>query len=222
MYAASSAWYESGTVWAAAGAVAVVVVGIATMLVTYKVTTTRQKLSWAIQHTSLLSDGTSYRDLLKVSYRDQAVKAPTIVSVTLYNAGKRDIPSSSFDDERPFIVDIGVNILAKLPTNDDPLIEEGHPLPEEKVQIDGSRLAIGPWLIPARGFVHTVLLVDGTPEDVRAESSLINVDVINTTSQESFADIFRVGLSAGLSASGLFSPIVAGVVRALDGRQSRK
>jgi hypothetical protein len=135
----------------------------------------------------LREESASYGDLLKVTYGDQQVKAPTIVNVSLTNAGSKDIPSEAFDDGRPIVVDIGVNILAELPAT-------GDPLPEGKVQISGSRLTVGPWLIRAKGWISTALMADGVPQAIQIENPLINGDISSglkdqTTSESYYASM---------------------------------
>jgi len=151
--------------------VVAVAVGIATVRVTWRATNRRHKLSCIVRYTPLLAESNSYGNLIKVTYGDKAVKMPTIVLIWLYNTGRTDISSSSFDDSRPFVVDIGVNILANIPATD------GESLPEDKFRIDGSHVMIGPYLIDAGAWIVTTLLVDGIPENVQMKNPLVNTDV---------------------------------------------
>jgi hypothetical protein len=171
VYVASSAWYESATVWAAVGVLAVIAVGIATILVTYNVAVTRQRLTWTVASTSLLGEKTSYGPLLKVTYNDQKVGNPTIVTIVLNNIGRKDIPSSSFDGQRGIIIDVKAHIVAELPAR-------GTPLPDELSWIEDSRYEFRPWLIRAGSWIEVVLLVDGAPGEIDISSPLIDVDVI--------------------------------------------
>ncbi len=171
MYLASAAWYDSTTLWAVTGVVVAIAVGIATVWATRKASPRRHKLSCIVRYTSLLTEGNSYGNLLKVTYNEKPVNTPTIVNVWLYNTGRTDISSSSFDDKRPLVIDIGVNILALIPAAD------GEPLPRDKFQIEGSCVMIGPWLIDAGKWIVATLLVNGIPENVKTTNSLIDTDV---------------------------------------------
>jgi hypothetical protein len=172
MYIAAAAWYESATLWAVTGVVVAVAVGIATIRATWKAARTRHKLSCIVRYTALLAEDNSYGNLLKVTYGDITLKRPTIVNVWLYNTGQTDIPSSSFDGNGPFVVDIGVDILAHIPAVD------GERLPRDRFRIDGSQVMIGPYLINSKTWIVTTLLVDGIPEDVQIVANpLIGTDV---------------------------------------------
>ncbi len=170
MHVESAAWYSSATAWAAMGVIAVIVIGIATILAMYKTANKRNKLSCVVRYNSLLGDHTSYGDLLKVTYNDQAVDAPTVVNIWLYNTGKMDIPSDSFDGGRPFIFDLGATVVAELPT-------QGEHLPADKFWIEGSRVMIGPWVIYSNLWLTANLLVDGIPENVQMISPILNTDL---------------------------------------------
>jgi hypothetical protein len=171
MYLATAPWYESAALWGITGAVVAVAVGIATIWATGKVARTRHKLSCIVRYTSLLAEGNSYGNILKVTYGDITLRRPTIVNIWLHNTGQTDISSSSFNDNGPFVVDIGVDILAHFPAID------GERLPRDRFKIDGSRVMIGPYLIDAKTWIVTTLLVDGTPENVQVISPLIETDV---------------------------------------------
>lgn len=171
MYIAAAAWYGPAALWAAAGVVVAVAVGIATIRATRRAATRRHKLSCIVRYTPLLTDGNSYSNLLGVTYGDITIKRPTIVNIWLYNTGQTDITSSSFDANRPFIVDIGVDILARIPATD------GERLPGDRFRIEGSQVMIGPYLIDAGTWIVSTLLVEGIPENVQVTNPLISTDV---------------------------------------------
>jgi hypothetical protein len=171
---ASGSWYASATLWAAAGVVAVLVVGAATIMATYRVAANRQKLVYTLRHTPLLSRNASYGDLLTVTYSGKQITEPAVLSIWLTNVGKKDIPSSAFDGARPIVVDVRTRIVALLPTGRK---FGGESIPSDEIGFNGSCLSIAPTLIRARWSVVAELLVDGSIGDVTVTSPLIDVDV---------------------------------------------
>ncbi len=171
---ASGSWYGSATLWAAAGVVAVLVVGAATIMATYRATTNRQKLLYTLRRTPLLSRSGSYGDLLTVTYSGKQVNEPAVLSIWLTNVSNKDIPSSAFDGSRPIVVDVGMRIIALLPTGRK---FGGESIPADEIGFDGSRLTIEPTLIRAHWSIVVELLVEGSCDDVVVTSPLINVDV---------------------------------------------
>jgi hypothetical protein len=171
--ASQSHWYESGTFYAAAGAIAVVVIGAVTIWVTLRVGSIKRQLTYSMtDDTPLLATTTGLaRADLEVLYQGQRLDAPRVISVRLASRGRRDIASGDFDQNRPLAIDVGVPIVKRLAT------ESAPELPEAAVRVDGQRLIVGPCLIRKRQVISFSFLVDGGPPLLSHEDYLLNVDV---------------------------------------------
>lgn len=89
----ADAWYNSGTFWTGAGAAATLVVGIATVAVTFLTRFARPRLEYAMGTvTPLLTAPDGVRADLELSHRGVRLEHPYVVQVTLTGRGRRDIP----------------------------------------------------------------------------------------------------------------------------------
>ncbi len=160
-------WYASGTFWAAAGFVAVVLFGALTVLVTYVVGTPRRQLTYCIiSDVSLLAWAPdTAREIVQVRFRDQPVQFPRVLSVNLTARGRRDIRSSDFDQGKPLALDVGVRIVGVLAKKELP------------GGFTGSTFQIGPTLIRKRQSSNFTFLVDGEGGKLTCVSPLIDVVV---------------------------------------------
>jgi hypothetical protein len=150
---AAGHWYTSGTLWAVLAVVASLVVGVPTFLVTWA---PRQRLLYgAAPATRLLTTGTSL-DNLEIRHRGRPLANPHLLDVTLTNRGRRDIPSSAFDQGRPLVFDVGAAILEVLQVRCDPMSALTPP-----TRHYGNALMIGPELISRSETITISLLVDG-------------------------------------------------------------
>jgi hypothetical protein len=93
---------------------------------------------------------------LTVVYDGAALDDPRFAELRLINPSRKDIPSSTFDQEMPLCFDLGATILKVLQTTVTP---SGPPFPRTK--IDGSTVEIGPGLIRKRSQINLVLVADG-------------------------------------------------------------
>lgn len=171
--AGHSHWYTSGTFYAAAGAIAVVVIGFITVWATLFVGSTKRRLTYSLtDDTPLLATTTALaRADVEVVYQGQRLDAPRVVSVRLVSQGRRDIASDDFDQERPLAIDLGVPIVKRLATESAPEI------PESAIRVEGSKLMFGPCLIRKRQVMSFAFLVDGGRPQLSHEDYLLNVDV---------------------------------------------
>ena len=117
MIDAAGQWYTSGTFWAAAAVFVALLVGIPTFWVTW---VPRQRLFYGARPpTPLLTAGAAIDDL-EIRQRGRQLAAPHLVDVTLTARGRRDIPSSAFDQGRPLVFDVGASIVEVLQIRSDP------------------------------------------------------------------------------------------------------
>lgn len=100
---------------------------------------------------------------------------PYILIVRLISRSRRDIPSDIFDQNRPIILDVGVPIIALLPSDD-------NNDPSPKFEYSGSVLKIGPDLIGRRQDMTFTILADGASARLESEAHLINGRVLEQPS----------------------------------------
>lgn len=163
--ASTQHWYQSATLWGALGAVAVVVIGVLTIAVTYFIGTARPILNYSLPISIPLLSLPPRPDL-EVIYKGQSLQHPHTVMVNLINSGRRDISSGSFDQQKPIVLDIGVPIV-------DLLGEERH----RELVVDGTAVKIPPRLIRRREEISISLLCDGQRPSLTCQSHLIDVKV---------------------------------------------
>jgi hypothetical protein len=172
---ASAPWYTSGAFWAGASVVAVVLVGAATVLVTWLVGVPKRALLYSVPvETSLLPRygrfaKNAFSDL-EITHGGKKLDDPHIISLRLESASRRDIRSDDFDQGRPLVFHVGAPVVT--------LLGAGIPLnfPPEGFRIRGDRAEIGPVLIRKKDLLTIDLLTDGRP-DLVCESPLIDVSV---------------------------------------------
>lgn len=162
-------WYESETFWTAAGVVVAVLVGVATLTVTYRVAYPRRRLVYALKVTPLLN--TSSRYGLEISYRDKVIREPHLAELVIEGKGRRDITSATFDNNAPLTFHLTAQIVHVLHT-----IGNTSNLP---VELDDQEraLKIGPGRIGRRQRLVTTVLVDGKPYLMCRDNPLIDVKV---------------------------------------------
>lgn len=142
--------------------VATVTFGLWAVWVAWRVAYPKRRLLYAMPvATRLLNAERDVRQGLEVRRGDQILSDPYVLEVTLVNQGRRDIPSSAFDQGRPLTLDVGVPVLDVLKTTSSP----GHGLPS--VTVEGTALKIGPDLISRRQKISFSLLVDGPDPKLR-------------------------------------------------------
>ena len=167
---ASGSWYTSSAFWAAAGAVVALTVGALTVVLTsyYR---PRGRLVYGLLSTEPLLSAASPTSDLQILYNGQVVDYPQLVVIRLANEGGRDIPSSSFDEARPLILDLNVDIVTILR---DASSLESEPL---KIEVEGSRLNIGPGLIRRGDEIQLVILARGRGAHLTVQNPLMDVTV---------------------------------------------
>jgi hypothetical protein len=92
--------------------------------------------------------------------------------VYLVCSGRRDIPSSAYDQGKPVEIDLGVRIQE--------LTRTSSSVPTTRLvgaHAEGTALVIGPGLISRRQVLGFILQIDGEPSGLRCRTSLIDVKI---------------------------------------------
>lgn len=158
----ASAWYSSGTFWTATAAVVTLLVGVATVSVTYLTRFARQRLDYGMRTVApLLTAPDGVRDDLRLFHRGVRLEHPYLAEVVLAGRGRRDIPRSAFDNGDPIRLDLHVPIVELLQGSVIDATSSATPAP--RVRIDGTALLVGPALIGRRQRLTLTVLVEGEP-----------------------------------------------------------
>jgi hypothetical protein len=180
---ASGAIYTSGTFWAFAGVVAVVLSTVVLALVTLRAANPRRPVLYWTGDTTPLLDKHANLPQLKVSMRlrssrrrwnpyGQALKSPHIVKVGLISKGRTDITPASFGGS-PLRLDVGAPVVEFLSVA---TVPGDRQVP--RVRADGTTLLVEPVLIGKRESINISMLVDGeSPVLSRPQQLLIDVDI---------------------------------------------
>jgi hypothetical protein len=165
-------WYSSGTLWTALGVVVTLLIGVLTLLVTW---VRRQRLYyWAPPATPLLAPGMRGIADLEIRHDGRQLADPYLLEVTLTARGRRDIPSSAFDQGRPMVFDLGDEIVKVLQVRCSPAASLAPPVTHED-----STLRVGPELVGRHQTTTISVLVDGDrPRLVCTQPVLAQVTLI--------------------------------------------
>lgn len=162
-------WYESAIFWAAAGVVAVLLIGGLTILAQF--VAGKPGLTYGMQ-----SQTSKYTfEELAVLHVDH----PQILLVCLDNPKRVDVASKAFDQDKPLILDVGVPILSletKFAVQSESLESLADP-PAVAVTVDGTALKVGPCLIRKRLRLRFVVSANGATPRLTCQSPLVNVPV---------------------------------------------
>ncbi|MEV7341074.1 hypothetical protein [Streptomyces sp. NPDC093544] len=166
---ASGAFYTAETFWTAAGVAVAVLVGCGAIWAAFRAAHPRRRLTYATNHSPLVHqriDGS-----LEIRRNGTLLTDPHLVRLVLTNPGRRDIPSSAFDQGQPFRVDLAVPYLEMVGTESEPSAAQPPP-----VSVRGSEVTIGPGRIGCGTTITYLLLVDTVPA-YRCRHSLLDVRV---------------------------------------------
>lgn len=173
----ASQWYSSGTFWAAAGTIAVLITGaIATFVALWQANPVR-RLECVMSSAPLLQDSAQEMPgRLQITWDGVELQDPHILEVNLISRGRRDIASEDFDQALEFRV--GAKILAILRTASGPKSSTFR-----AVSFEDDLLKVGPGLIRRQQSIKFTLLAVG-PEPMLSSSAAalrdVNVEVLST------------------------------------------
>ncbi len=168
---ASGFWYTSGAFWAGAGVAAVLLAGLLGVVAAYS-----QRPALLVYELlsaePLLRVSGSHGSDLQISYQDQIIADPQLLIVQLANQGGKDIPSFSFDADRPLVLDLNAQIIS--------VLRNASALGSDLAQltVKGSLLKVGPNLIRRGDVIELVILASGSGARlVLVDNPLIDVKV---------------------------------------------
>jgi hypothetical protein len=151
-------FYTSEIFWMAAAVVVALVVGVGTVWIGWRGSNPKRGLRFGAEAIPLLEPMEGARTAIEVRYSGRAVDDAHLVKLTLINTGRRDIPSTAFDQDAPLRLNTTVPLLEVLDIKTQPATAA-----PPDVTIDGTELRIGPSRIGRRQRIHIVALAEGTP-----------------------------------------------------------
>jgi hypothetical protein len=180
MYTAGQ-WYTSGTFYGAASLIAIVLIGLLTVWVTYSVGVIKKRLTYTLVQTIPLVTATSTipKEDLQVLYRGASLAEPRIVALRLSNQGSRDIRSDDFDQGKPLEIEVGAHIVTQLSMKPKP--------PDTHIsglRFENTKVIVEPSLIRRRQSITLELLVDGHTSKLSVDSPLVDVDIKEQDSED--------------------------------------
>ncbi|WP_461072155.1 hypothetical protein [Streptomyces pseudoechinosporeus] len=170
MIAADPFW-ASGTFWGAAGVITTVLVGIGAIWATLRSAHPKRRIAYEFEATALGSRNHTLGSTLELRLNRMVLSNPHIVRVAIKNTGRRDVPSSAFDNATPIRVRLETPILEVLNAESVPREAQipTYEIAEHEFHIKPSR--IGKDVV-----VTYTLLVDDNPRP-SLTSSLVDVRV---------------------------------------------
>jgi pentapeptide repeat protein len=196
-------WYNSGTFWAAAGAIAVLGTGAVATFVAFWLANPIRRLDCAMSAAPLLKGSAQEMPgSLHITWDGVELKDPHILEVTLTSRGRRDIASEDFD--QPLEFRVGATIKAILRTASGPKSSTFR-----AVSFKDDTLSIGPGLIRRRQSIKfTLLAVGREPMLSSAATALrdVDVEVLSTDSPQrrwALRTKVAVGVAVTAGAAGL-------------------
>ncbi|SCG78131.1 hypothetical protein [Micromonospora inositola] len=207
-------WYEVGNFWVAlAGVVITLLIGMITLWDSYRKEMPQRRIVYKCE-VEPLHKGSGAKDAgLVVHHNGQLVESPRIAFLGIGNDGKRDVPSSLFDGDKPLVLDFAVPVLEILSRTSKP---PGTVEPE--LQLSGTKLYIGPSLLAARQLVNVSLLLNGDPI-LSVSNPIINVREVNAKDVASRRQLFSGRLrivSLITAAVSILLPVVLGLRSSLS------
>jgi hypothetical protein len=170
--ALADSWYTSGTLWTAAGPIAVLLVGAISIYVALALANTVRCLECAMSAAPLLRE--SAQDMpgqLSITWDGIELRDPSILEVNLVNRGRRDIAGEDFD--QPLEFRVGARILAILRTASGP-----NSTAFRTVAFEDDLLKVGPGLIRQHQSIKFTLLASGRDPVLSSSAAAVrDVDV---------------------------------------------
>jgi hypothetical protein len=157
MLLASGNWATS-PLWIPLGVFVAIIVGAATVWLTYKLVFSRQRLDYSSFVSPLVARKAELADQLRIFYSsgEKALEEPQFVQVRLTCRSAKDIGRNDFDGLRPLIIEMGVPVVAILS-------DSGTPTSGLDAKRSGTQIQVGPGLIRKKAMITFDILVDGEP-----------------------------------------------------------
>lgn len=148
---------------------------------------------------------------LEVTYKGNAILAPYLAKLTITNTGRRDIPTTAFDADRPIRIRLGRSFFGM------PDAVGGLPaaLPPVGCAPDDSVIEVGPGLLKKGEGWSCSLLLSGEPtiDSTSVDDSLVDVEWRFQGTSLTPDDYLDLALA--VAPSGLLTSIAAKLTRAL-------
>ncbi|NWL26632.1 hypothetical protein DM794_06085 [Paenarthrobacter ureafaciens] len=157
----------------------------------------RREFSWEARFSPLVAHRVHGLPKLSVVYDGRPVPDPHLVTIEIASTGRADIPSSSFDGQKPILFQLGVPILDE--------IEQTASTDIVSARLDfvpgGSTIELGPSLLPKRFSIRASYLCEGSPTcQPKIELAEIN---IRKGSRQASAELNRTLLCLALIMIGI-------------------
>jgi hypothetical protein len=169
-------WYDapSAVLWATLVVIFITAVGVIITAMSWRSAGIRKRLLVSIvSRSSLVSAPKPLPGSLEIAYQGIPIEDPCLITVELANVGRTAIPSSSFDQDRSAVFDIGREIVGVLSIEWTP-----DSSPKAEITSEGSRFALRPELICAGEVIKALILTVGAVSEIRlALSPFGDVDV---------------------------------------------
>jgi hypothetical protein len=134
---------------------------------------TRLRMVYKLEASApLIHEAAPLSSKLTVNYERKPIARPHIVHISVTNIGKRDVPSTAFDQQLPLRIDLDAEIVAILDATPRPST-----VSKPEASARGTELSIGPSLIPNHVTLDFLLLVDGSCNALTHKSSLNDVEL---------------------------------------------
>jgi hypothetical protein len=155
---AMSHWYSSSFFWTVAAAIitfAGVIITLLSLIVPWIFS--RRTITYELRAAApLIHMPVEVNPDLQVAYHGKPMKDPHIIVARLAYRGRRDLPSTAFDQNGPLRLDVGIEVTALLHSA---FVPSREPIP--KVRVNGKGVEIGPSLIRKKQVIEFVILADG-------------------------------------------------------------
>jgi hypothetical protein len=172
----SGPWYDSGTLWAAVAAITgagVLLLALWAAVAGWLRRRRGERLLYTAEITPLLTARPSLGPL-EVRYQDEPLDQPALAELRFRFATQHDVPTTSFDADRPLRFNLGADIAALLRV----LTTGGS---EPVVKLNANWVEIAPGLFRQGQVITAELLVSGTKLDIECDSPLIDVKDVQTS-----------------------------------------
>jgi uncharacterized protein YjbI with pentapeptide repeats len=202
----ADSWYADGTLWTAAGAIAVPLMGIIATLVTVRLSNPVRRLECSMSAAPLLrGSAQDMPGLLRITWDGEEVNDPNILEVNLISRGRQDIAGDDFD--QPLEFRVNSKIIAILRTASGP-----NSAAFRAVAFENDLLKIGPNLIRRHQPIKFTLLASGRdPVLSSSATALRDVDVkVLSADQAGHRWPLRVKVMGGLAVTAAMAGLVLG------------